>query len=49
MTLSGINTSYIDLILILAYNIDVDGRNLGKEKGSSPKLPFSHLETTNVI
>ena len=23
--------------------------HLGKEKGSSPKLPFSHLETMNVI
>ena len=39
----------IEYFVKITYNIIVDGRNSGKEKGSSPKLPFSHLETMNVI
>ena len=41
--------SSIDYSYFIAYNINVDGRNIKKMKREGGNLPFSHLETTNVI
>ena len=41
---------YFEIKFFINYNICVDGcKSRIKEKGGSPKLPFSLLETMNMI